>query len=36
MHCEGKQKLRSNTSSYCLIDMVTKAGLTVVKMYYDK
>ena len=31
MHCEGKLKLRSrNYISYCLIDLVTNAGLTVV------
>ena len=31
MHCEGKLKLRSrNYISYCLIDLVTTAGLTVV------
>jgi len=29
MHCEGKLKLRSHNTSYCLIGMVTKAGLTV-------
>ena len=32
MHCEGKSKLRSHYTSYCLIDVVTKAGLTV--FYY--
>jgi hypothetical protein len=31
MHCEGKLKLRSHTTSYCLIEVVTKAGLTVYK-----
>jgi hypothetical protein len=30
MHCDGKLKLRSHTTSYCLIEVVTKAGLTVV------
>jgi len=29
MHCEGKFKLRSHNTSYYLIEMVTKAGLTV-------
>jgi hypothetical protein len=29
MHCEGKYKLRSHNTSYCLIEVVTKAGLTV-------
>jgi len=30
MHCEEKLKLRShNNASYCLIEVVTKAGLTV-------
>jgi len=29
MHCEGKLKLRSHNTSYCLIEVVTKAGLTV-------
>ena len=28
MHCEWKLKLRSHTTSYCLIEVVTKAGLT--------
>ena len=28
MHCEGKFKLRSHNISYCLIEVVTKAGLT--------
>jgi hypothetical protein len=31
MHCEGKLKLRSHNTSYCLIEMVCKAGLTVNK-----
>ena len=31
MHCEGKLKLRSHNISYCLIEVVTKAGLTVYK-----
>ena len=31
MHCEGKLKLRSHNTSYCLIEVVTKAGLTVYK-----
>ena len=29
MHCEWKSKLRSHNTSYCLIQVVTKAGLTV-------
>jgi hypothetical protein len=29
MHCEGKLKLKSHNTSYCLIEVVTKAGLTV-------
>jgi hypothetical protein len=29
MHCEGKLKLRSHNTSYCLIEVVTKAGLNV-------
>jgi hypothetical protein len=29
MHCEGKLKLRSHNTSYCLIGVVTKAGSTV-------
>lgn len=31
MQCEGRQKLRSNNSSYYLIGVVTEAGLTVDK-----
>jgi hypothetical protein len=30
MHCEGKYKLRSDNTSYCLIELVTKAGLAVL------
>ena len=30
MYCEGKLKLRSHNRSYCLIDVITKAGLTVI------
>ena len=30
MHCEGKYKLRSDNTSYCLIEVVIKAGLTVL------
>ena len=30
MHCEGKWKLRSQNTSYCLIETVTKAGWTVL------
>ena len=29
MHCEWKSKLRSHNTSYCLIEVVTKAGSTV-------
>jgi hypothetical protein len=29
MHCEGKLNLKSHNTSYCLIEVVTKAGLTV-------
>ena len=31
MHCERKLKLRSHDTSYCLIEVVTKAGLSVNK-----
>ena len=30
MHCERQLELRSHNSSYCLIEVVTKAGLTVL------
>jgi len=30
MHCERKLELRSHNSSYCLIEVVTKASLTVL------
>jgi len=30
MHCEGKLKLKSDNTSYYLIEVVTKAGLTVI------
>jgi hypothetical protein len=33
MHCEGKLKLRSHHTSYCLIEVVTKTGLTVPGIY---
>ena len=29
MQCEGKLKIRSHITSYCLIEVATKAGLTV-------
>jgi len=29
LHNEGKLKLRSHNTSYCLLQVVTKAGLTV-------
>ena len=33
MHCNVNLKLRSPNTSYCLIEVVTKAGLTVVIRY---
>ena len=30
MHCEGKLELRSHNTGYFLIEVVTKAGLTVI------
>ena len=33
MHCEGKLRLRSYNTRYCLIEVVTKAGLTVVFIF---
>jgi len=33
MHCEGKLKLRLHNTSYCLIEVVTKAGFTVLAIY---
>ena len=36
MHCEGKSKLRSHTTSYCLIEVVTKANLTTLYLSYAK
>jgi len=29
MHCKKEIKLRSHNASYCLIEVVTKAGLTI-------
>jgi hypothetical protein len=29
MYCEGKLKLKSHNTSYCLIEVVTKEGLTI-------
>ena len=29
MHCEEKIKLRLHNTGYCLVEVVTKAGLTV-------
>jgi len=29
MHCGGKLKLRSHNTSYCLIEVVIKAGVIV-------
>ena len=33
MHCEGKLKLRSHNTSYCFIEVITLAGLTVVNYF---
>jgi len=30
MQYEGKSKLRSHNTSYCLIEVITKAGLNVL------
>jgi len=30
MYCDGKLNLRSHFTSYCLIEMVSEAGLTVL------
>jgi hypothetical protein len=30
LHCEGKLKLRSHNTSYCFIEVATKAGLIVL------
>jgi hypothetical protein len=30
MHCEGKWKLRSHNTSYCLIEVITETGLAVI------
>ena len=35
MHDEEKLKLRLHNTSYCLIEVVTKAGLTVKTDLYD-
>ena len=32
MHLEGKLKWKSHNTSYCLIEVVTKAGITVPDM----
>ena len=34
MHSKGKQKVRSHNTSYCLIEVVTKAGQTVCKCIF--
>jgi hypothetical protein len=35
MHCKRNLELRSSNTSYCLIEVVTKAGLTIdTKRYY--
>jgi hypothetical protein len=31
MHCKRNLKLRSRNTRYCLIEVVTKAGLTVIR-----
>ena len=36
MYYEGKLKLMSNNTSYCLIQVVTKAGLTVYTRIFYK
>jgi hypothetical protein len=33
MHCEEKLKWRSHDTSYCLIELVTKTGLTVIYIF---
>ena len=33
MHCEGKLELRSHNTSYCWIEVVTKADLTVLTIF---
>jgi len=30
MHCDAKIKLRSHNTSYCLIEVVIKAGFSVL------
>ena len=35
MHFEWKLKLRTHDTSYNLIQMVNKAGLTIVAMYFQ-
>ena len=35
MYCERKLKLRSHNTSYCLIEVVTKAGLTISILDYE-
>jgi hypothetical protein len=34
MHYKGKLKLKSHNTSYCLIEVATKAGLTVSGFFY--
>ena len=36
MHCEEKLKLRSHNTSYSLIEVVTKAGLSVLVTYHQR
>jgi hypothetical protein len=33
MHCDGKLNLRSHFTSNCLIEMVAKAGLTIILIH---
>jgi hypothetical protein len=35
MHWEGKLKLKLHNTSYCLTEVVTQAGLTVLKLFND-
>ena len=35
MNCEGKLKLRSYNTSYCLTEVVTKAGFTVFSCLHN-
>ena len=35
MYSEGKLKIKVNNTSYCLIEVVTKADLTVFTLYEE-